>query len=276
MGDPVNWRDSTPLGRSVDYDRGYDANLLVPIPRSEGREALGLHGPLPFTGWDVWNAWEVSWLGAGGKPTMVRGEFRVPADSPRIIESKSLKVYLNSLNQERAGTLEEVQSLLARDLSDASGAPVVVRLLPPDAWPTITTAPRGQCLDGLPIEVRHYHPEPSLLRLAGEREVVEALHTLLLRTCCPITGQPDWGGLEIRYRGPAIDHAGLLAYVISFRQQQDFHEQCVERMFRDILAHCRPHELTLEAHYLRRGGVDINPFRTNTGETPENSRWHLQ
>lgn len=267
---------AAPLGKAVGYDSPYDPGLLFAIARSESREHLGFRGALPFTGCDVWNAWEVSWLDAAGKPVIAWGEFHVPADTPNIIESKSLKLYLNSLNQERLGTLEAVQALIAQDLSATAGAPVKVTLQPPARWPDRLARPEGQCLDALPVNIHDYHPQPELLTARGDGVVEECFHSNLLRSLCPVTGQPDWGGIMLRYRGAALDPAGLLAYIVSFRQHQDFHEQCVERMFRDILERCRPQTLTIHARYLRRGGLDINPFRTNAGEQPDNARWFLQ
>ncbi|MEX0729731.1 MAG: NADPH-dependent 7-cyano-7-deazaguanine reductase QueF [Aquisalimonadaceae bacterium] len=265
-----------PLGKAVAYDSPYDPGLLFAIARSESRERLGFGAALPFSGCDIWNAWEVSWLDAAGKPAVAWGEFRVPAETPNIIESKSLKLYLNSLNQERLGSLEAVKAVVERDLSAVAGAPVIVNLTPPERWPDRLRVPEGRCLDDLPVVIRHYHPEPALLVASGEEVVEECLYSNLLRSLCPVTGQPDWGGIMLRYRGPAIDCAGLLAYIVSFRQHQDFHEQCAERMFRDIMERCRPEALTIHARYLRRGGLDINPFRTNTSEQPDNGRWFLQ
>lgn len=276
MSKKLRLEPAAPLGKAVDYDRPYDPGLLFAIARSDSRDELGFQGALPFTGCDVWNAWEVSWLDSAGKPVVAWGEFRVPADSPNIIESKSLKLYLNSLNQECLGSLETVQSLIARDLSVVAGAQVQVALWPPNRWPDSLARPEGHCLDALPVTIRHYHPESALLRVRDQEIAEECFHSNLLRSLCPVTGQPDWGGIMVRYRGPAMDPSGLLAYIVSFRQHQDFHEQCVERMFRDINDRCRPQALTIHARYLRRGGLDINPFRTNAGEAPGNARWFLQ
>lgn len=271
-----DWKEKTLLGRDASYDTDYDPGLLVPIPRAEGRRAIGVPDPLPFAGCDVWNAWELSWLDPQGKPVVVWGEFRVPADSPNIIESKSLKLYLNSFSQHRIADATAACELIRQDLSRAAGAPVDVRLNGPEDWPRELAEPEGECLDGLPVSIKYYHPAPQLLTADVDSEVEETVHTRLLRSRCPVTGQPDWGGVQIRYRGPKIDLAGLLAYIVSFRQQQDFHEQCVERMFLDILERCRPELLTIEARYLRRGGLDINPYRSNSGEPAGNRRWFLQ
>ncbi len=272
----MGWEHDAPLGKAVDYERDYDPGLLFPIARSEGRARIGLGGAVPFTGCDIWNAWELSWLDTRGKPVVAWGEFRVPADSPSIIESKSLKLYLNSLNQCRHGSRRAVQALIARDLARAAGAEVSVTLRPPGGWPRTIAGPAGDCLDEQDISVTHYHPEPGLLTLRSGQTAERRVYSRLLRSRCPVTGQPDWGGVEIHYHGPEIDPAGLLAYIVSFRQHQDFHEQCVERMFLDILQRCRPEQLSIHARYLRRGGLDINPFRSNTDATPDNSRWFLQ
>ncbi|MCC5859224.1 MAG: NADPH-dependent 7-cyano-7-deazaguanine reductase QueF [Ectothiorhodospiraceae bacterium] len=271
-----DWKERSPLGRKARYDAAYDPGLLVPIPRAEGRRANGVPEPLPFTGCDIWNAWELSWLDSRGKPEVAWGEFRVPADSPNIIESKSLKLYLNGFNQQRHGDMHAVAECIRVDLSRVVGAEVVVGLHGPEAWPDRLDGPEGHCLDALPVTIAHYQPAPELLQADARDVVEETFHSRLLRSRCPVTGQPDWGGVQIHYRGPRIHREGLLAYVISFRQHQDFHEQCVERMFLDILQHCRPEQLTVEARYLRRGGLDINPFRTNAGTTARNRRWFLQ
>ncbi|MCC5811471.1 MAG: NADPH-dependent 7-cyano-7-deazaguanine reductase QueF [Ectothiorhodospiraceae bacterium] len=272
----MSWENKAPLGKAADYDRGYDPGLLFSIPRAEGRARIGLVGDLPFSGGDTWNAWELSWLDARGKPEVAWGEFRVPADSPSIIESKSLKLYLNGLNQASFDSQQAVQNLIAEDLSRAAGGPVTVALRAPDDWPQALAQPQGECLDGLDVAIRHYHPEPALLALRSDGVAERRVFSRLLRSRCPVTGQPDWGGVDIRYRGPEIDPAGLLAYIVSFRQHQDFHEQCVERMFLDIQQRCHPERLTIHARYLRRGGLDINPFRTSTSMEVDNQRWFLQ
>ncbi len=273
MGD---WKQQTPLGRDASYDLDYDPDLLVPIPRAEGRQAIGVPDPLPFRGCDIWNAWELSWLDLRGKPLVAWGEFRVPADSPCIIESKSLKLYLNSLNQHRFEDQDAVSAALRADLWRAAGAPVDVRLHSPETWPRTLPGPEGRCLDELPVTIEHYAPAPHLLQVDRDTPVEETLYSRLLRSRCPITGQPDWGGVQISYQGPRIDPAGLLGYIVSFRQHQDFHEQCVERMFLDIMDRCSPAQLTVDARYLRRGGVDINPHRSHGDRPVENRRWFLQ
>ena len=252
------------LGQAVAYRDTYAPELLFPIERQLKRDELGIAaGALPFVGEDLWNAYELSWLDARGKPVVALGEFRVPAASPRLIESKSLKLYLNAFNQQRMASVDEVQSRIAADLSAAAGAEVGVVLMPLATRPQRRSAyPQGECLDALDIAIDTYQPAPELLHATGA-EVEETLYSHLLKSNCLVTGQPDWGMLVVRYRGPAIDRESLLRYVVSFRAHNEFHEQCVERVFCDIMARCRPHELAVWARYTRRGGLDINPFRAS-------------
>ena len=252
------------LGQAVAYRDTYAPELLFPIERQLKRDELGIAaGALPFVGEDLWNAYELSWLDARGKPVVALGEFRVPATSPRLIESKSLKLYLNAFNQQRMASVDEVQSRIAGDLSAAAGAEVGVVLMPLATRPQRRSAyPQGECLDALDIAIDTYQPAPELLHATGA-EVEETLYSHLLKSNCLVTGQPDWGMLVVRYRGPAIDRESLLRYVVSFRAHNEFHEQCVERVFCDIMARCRPHELAVWARYTRRGGLDINPFRAS-------------
>ncbi len=252
------------LGQAVAYRDTYAPELLFPIERQLKRDELGIAaGALPFVGEDLWNAYELSWLDARGKPVVALGEFRVPATSPRLIESKSLKLYLNAFNQQRMASVDEVQSRIAADLSAAAGAEVGVVLMPLATRPQRRSAyPQGDCLDALDIAIDTYQPAPELLHATGA-EVEETLYSHLLKSNCLVTGQPDWGMLVVRYRGPAIDREGLLRYVVSFRAHNEFHEQCVERVFCDLMARCRPQELAVWARYTRRGGLDINPFRAS-------------
>lgn len=252
------------LGQAVAYRDTYAPELLFPIARQLKRDELGIRADaLPFVGEDLWNAYEISWLDPRGKPVVALGEFRVPADSPRLIESKSLKLYLNSFNQQRMGSADEVRARIADDLSAAAGAAVGVVLVPLVARPQRSSGyPQGECVDDLEIAIDTYQPAPEALRAQGA-EVEETLYSHLLKSNCLVTGQPDWGMLVVRYRGPAIDREGLLRYVVSFRAHNEFHEQCVERVFCDIMAHCRPRELAVWARYTRRGGLDINPFRAS-------------
>jgi 7-cyano-7-deazaguanine reductase len=252
-----------PLGQQTEYVSQYDAGLLFPISRAQSREQLGITGDVPFYGHDIWTGYELSWLNDKGKPQVAVAEFSVPCDSPAIIESKSFKLYLNSFNQTRFPSLEAVQKCLERDLSAAAGAKVTVSLqLQADSVLLIDTTFAGESLDELDIEVDSYHPRPDFL-LVGADEVQEVLYSHLLKSNCPVTGQPDWASLIVEYRGKKIDREGLLRYIISFREHQDFHEHCVERIFTDISARCKPELLSVYARYTRRGGLDINPFRSS-------------
>jgi len=253
------------LGREVAYPTRYDPSLLFPIPRAGARAELGLDAAaaLPFIGHDRWHAYELSWLDRGGKPVVAAATLHVPANSPHLIESKSLKLYLNSFNQQRCGSVEEVRATIARDLSGAAGAAVAVVLRPLHERPGRRFGyPEGACIDALEIDIERYQPCPETLRAEGP-EVEETLYSHLLKSNCLVTGQPDWGTLVVRYRGAAIDREGLLRYVVSFRGHNEFHEQCVERVFCDLMARCRPQELAVWARYTRRGGLDINPFRAS-------------
>lgn len=257
--------DHSPLGQTSTYPSDYDPALLFPISRAEQRTRLGIAGTLPFFGMDIWNAYEMSWLNLRGKPQVGMATLQVPADSPCIVESKSMKLYLNSLNQLRVAGPEAVQSLLRSDLSAAFGAPVHVNLTTSDAFgQTLMGELEGLLLDRLDIEVNDYRPDPKMLKAdTASAPVEETLVSHLLKSNCPVTNQPDWASVQIRYAGPAIDQAGLLTYLIGFRQHQEFHEHCVERIFVDLLSTCRPSKLMVLARYTRRGGVDINPWRSN-------------
>lgn len=265
------------LGKSVDYDAPYDPQLLCPIARAPGREALGIVDALPFRGCDIWNAYELSWLDIAGKPHVAIGEFRIPVDSPNIVESKSFKLYLNTLNQKSFAALDDVSATLQRDLTACLGIAPGIRMYLPPVWPGLQTAqPAGDCLDDIVLVPGTYSPAPELLTVGTQRVVAQRYFSRLLRSRCPVTGQPDWGSVVIEYTGQAIDPAGLLGYIISFRQHQDFHEHCVERMFMDISARCKPEQLTVYARYLRRGGLDINPYRSSTDQAPVNTRFFQQ
>lgn len=263
-----------PLGQATDYVSVYTPELLFPIARAESRQSLGLEGgELPFFGVDIWTGYEVSWLDNMGKPQVAMAEFRVPCTSEFIVESKSFKLYLNSFNQTRFDSAEQVQGVVQKDLSNASGAEVSVVVLPlSELQPQILGQPEGECLDAIPVTIEHYHPRPELLQL-GDSEVEETLYSHLLKTNCPVTGQPDWASVQISYKGRAIKRETLLAYIVSFREHQDFHEHCVERMFVDLLGRCQPERLSVFARYTRRGGLDINPFRsTEPSAQPEQRR----
>ncbi|ASP39587.1 NADPH-dependent 7-cyano-7-deazaguanine reductase QueF [Bacterioplanes sanyensis] len=252
--------ESNPLGQASEYKDQYDAGLLFPIDRQESWRAQGLdRSSASFFGEDIWNAYELSWLNERGKPMVAMAEFRIPAASPFLIESKSFKLYLNSFNQTRFASAAEVVQHLERDLSGAAGAAVQATLL--DVEHAFSAPPQAVCIDELDVDIDSYQPDPSLLRCAdGEFDGWLCSH--LLKSNCPVTGQPDWGSLYIHYRGQRIDEAALLKYVISLRQHQDFHEQCVERTFMDLMTACQPEALTVYARYVRRGGLDINPMRS--------------
>ncbi|MDO5624513.1 MAG: NADPH-dependent 7-cyano-7-deazaguanine reductase QueF [Pseudomonadota bacterium] len=270
------------LGKATVYADRYDPTLLYPIARAPQRAALGLAGQPPFLGTDLWTAFELSWLNARGKPQLAIAHFMVPAESTHIIESKSFKLYLNSFNGTAFASDAEVKARLQADLSAAAWhgsaprAPVAVRLLAPDAFDREPIHELdGLSLDRLDIDIPPFtQPAPELLSAAfDEQPVEETLTSRLLKSNCPVTGQPDWGSVQIRYAGPQIDQAGLLRYIVSFRGHNEFHEHCVERMFTDIQARCRPSRLTVYARYTRRGGLDINPWRTShPGHAPTNVR----
>lgn len=269
--------EHSPLGKVSAYKTEYDASLLFPIPRAPKRAEIGLPEgrAVPFFGVDIWNAYELSWLNPKGKPQVALASFIVPADTPNIVESKSFKLYLNSFNQTRLESPEALQQLLRQDLSEATGGAVQVRLT---AEPDFARQQMGELdgllLDRLDIETDIYEPAPQLLRADQEETPVEeTLVSHLLKSNCLVTGQPDWGSVQIRYVGAPIDQEGLLKYLISFRNHNEFHEQCVERIFVDVLRQCKPVKLAVYARYTRRGGLDINPFRTNFNTPwPDNRR----
>jgi 7-cyano-7-deazaguanine reductase len=270
-----DFTEQLPLGKATVYTSEYDPGLLCPIPRRLKRDEIGLPEELPFHGVDIWNAYEMSWLTPQGKPVVAMGEFRIPCESPNLIESKSLKLYLNSFNQTRFDDFESVRSLLSQDLGGAAGIPVDVRLISAAefALETFATLP-GACLDDLEIEIEGYSLAPDLLEGAADarQQVAETLHSHLLKSNCLVTNQPDWGSVLIDYQGAKIDHEALLRYLISFRQHNEFHEQCVERIYVDLMRFCQPQKLTVYARYTRRGGLDINPYRSNFKYEVENLR----
>jgi len=267
---------ASPLGKSSAYVSVYTPSLLFPIPRLPKWQELGLDAAaLPFHGVDIWNCYELSWLTPSGKPEVAAAEFVFPIKAARIVESKSFKLYLNSFNQTVFRDRQEVQQTLEADLSVAAQGPVMVRLLGMQQLHNAGMLPlTGECLDTEDVEISRYHYDPALLALRlPSVQVSEQLYSHLLKSNCPVTGQPDWGSLQISYRGPQLDRAALLRYLVSFRQHADFHEQCVERIFMDISKllgeGC---ELTVYARYVRRGGLDINPYRSTQPGVPENLR----
>lgn len=269
--------EHSPLGKVSAYKTQYDPSLLFPIPRQAKRDEIGLAAgsALPFFGVDLWNLYELSWLNLKGKPQVAIGTVIVPADSPNLVESKSFKLYLNSFNQTKVASSEALQQLIHHDLSEACGAPVQVRIVPREEFGRQKMGElEGLSLDRLDIETDIYQPTPGLLHAdLDESPVEEVLVSHLLKSNCLVTGQPDWGSVQIRYVGEPINQEGLLKYLVSFREHNEFHEQCVERIFMDIQRQCQPVKLAVYARYTRRGGLDINPFRTNFNTPwPDNLR----
>jgi len=258
--------DDLSLGKQVDYEFEYNPDLLQGVPRSLSRDTLNLSGSgLPFDGIDTWTGYELSWLNLKGKPNVAILECHVPITSKNLIESKSFKLYLNSFNQTKFASAEDVRQVLQADLSACAGEPVEVKLILPEQFSSLQFQEfNGTLLDSLDVEIDQYSPNTQYLTVAkNETGIQETLVSHLLKSNCLITSQPDWASIQIRYEGKAIEHEGLLKYLISFRQHNEFHEQCVERIYNDIMQHCQPDKLTVCARYTRRGGLDINPFRSN-------------
>jgi 7-cyano-7-deazaguanine reductase len=264
-----------PLGKPTCYQDSYDPALLCPFPRQVKRNEIGLGKELPFSGCDLWTAYELSWLNPKGKPVVAVGEFCFPCSSPFLIESKSLKLYLNSFNQTCYVDQAAAAQQMREDLCRASGGEVKVELwgVEDSSRLQVGMLP-GDCIDDLDIEVVDYQLNPQVLCGAADTKclVEEQLHSHLLKSNCLVTSQPDWGSVLIRYQGGKIDREALLRYLISFRRHNEFHEQCVERIFVDLMRYCEPLKLTVYARYTRRGGLDINPFRSNFEETVERIR----
>lgn len=261
----MNTPDKSQLGKPTPYIDQYDASLLFPIPRADKRAELGLGENLPFFGADGWTAYELSWLNQRGKPQVALAQITVPCESPNIVESKSFKLYLGSFNNTRFTDAREVRERIRADLNAVVGAGVGVKTLGPELFDQEPVHELdGLNLDRLDVECQHYTPAPELLFADHEEPpVTETLVSNLLKSNCLVTGQPDWGSVQISYVGAPIDQEGLLQYIVSFRNHNEFHEQCVERIFMDIWTRCRPLKLSVYARYTRRGGLDINPFRTS-------------
>jgi 7-cyano-7-deazaguanine reductase len=286
----MNLPENSQLGKTSQYIDQYDASLLFPIPRADKRAEIGIAGTLPFLGADMWTAFELSWLNLRGKPQVALAHITVPCETPNIIESKSFKLYLNSFNNTRFADAADVLARLRTDINEAVWRGEVrqssagVTLIPAehfDRQPLYELD--GLSLDRLDVECTHYTPAPELLRVVPgddgrpEAPVSEVLTSNLLKSNCLVTGQPDWGSVQISYTGAQIDHEGLLQYLVSFRNHNEFHEQCVERIFVDISARCQPTRLAVYARYTRRGGLDINPFRTSYPQAlPANTRMARQ
>jgi len=267
----MNSPEQSTLGKPVAYPDRYDPTLLFPIARAQKREEIGIAGAPPFFGADLWTAYELSWLTPRGKPQVAIAHFTIPCETPNIVESKSLKLYLGSYNGTAFPSADAVRDRLRADLGEAvwrggtAQSSVGVRLLMPDQFDLEPIHELdGLSLDRLDIECTQYAPAPELLTSAvDEQPVEEVLTSNLLKSNCLVTGQPDWGSIQIRYSGPQIDQGGLLRYLVSFRNHNEFHEQCVERIFMDVWRRCKPSRLAVYARYTRRGGLDINPLRTS-------------
>lgn len=261
-----------PLGKHARYEEIYNPTLLCGIKRQESRTELGIdQGELPFHGMDIWNAYELSWLNAKGKPEIAIAEIQVPCNSDSIVESKSLKLYFGSFNQTRFNSKEEVIHTIESDLSSTVHATVMVKLMMGEEQMQRTIDRiQGRCLDELDLEVSDYQLKPELLKNTEGAATSETLYTHLLRSNCPVTGQPDWASVLISYQGLPIESESLLRYLLSYRKHSEFHEQCVERIFMDIKKQCKPEHLTVYARFTRRGGIDINPFRSDFETTAAN------
>jgi 7-cyano-7-deazaguanine reductase len=258
----MNSITASPLGKVSSYIAEYQPGLLFPIARKMKRDEIRVPDALPFVGFDVWNGFEISWLNDKGKPEVAIGLFIFPCASPNIIESKSFKLYLNSFNNSRFTSISIVMGIMKQDLSVAAGAPVLVDLISVAEFAEQKIEKlSGINLDSQDIVCDTYLVKPEYLVTTSER-VEEVLFSDLLKSNCLVTGQPDWASIQVGYQGNKIDHEGLLKYLVSFRNHNEFHEQCVERIFMDIMRYCKPTKLTVDARYTRRGGLDINPFRT--------------
>lgn len=264
---------SLTLGQKTEYKHSYEPELLQAVPRSLNRDDLDLGDKLPFVGCDVWTLYELSWLNQNGLPQVAVGDVTLPATSPNLVESKSFKLYLNSFNQTKFTSWDEVTRTLIKDLSACAGGDVKVEIHPVQTYsqqPIVDMT--GECIDNQDIVIDNYEFDANYLQSSTSEELVEEiLHSHLLKSNCLITNQPDWGSVEISYVGNKIDREKLLRYLISFRQHNEFHEQCVERIYTDIMKFCKPSSLTVFARYTRRGGLDINPFRSSHIEKPEHN-----
>lgn len=265
-----------PLGKKSPYISHYDPTLLFPIPRAPRRTEINITQTLPFQGVDNWTAFELSWLNSKGKPVVALAEFNIPCDSPNLIEAKSLKLYFNSFNLSKFSSDDAVKNHMESDLSQATGSKIAIKLIPIAEYSTAPlTEWSGIYLDSLDISTDVYDVNPAFLQIETST-VTETVFSHILKSNCLVTGQPDWGSLLIRYQGKKINHQGLLKYTISFRNHTEFGEHCVERIFMDIMQHCQPEKLTVYARYTRRGGLDLNPFRSNFEQIPAHERLNRQ
>jgi 7-cyano-7-deazaguanine reductase len=269
--------ENSELGKKTAYDTSYNPDRLYPIPRKAKREEIGIDpAALPFTGFDCWNHYEVSWLNEKGKPIVAMAEIYYDCNSPCIVESKSLKLYFNSFNQTKFKSSDEVAHIIKKDLEKIIEAEVmvVIRSLGRSALSIIHDEFAGECIDDLDVECTKYNVHPAYLSTSNE-QVQETLYSDLLKSNCLVTNQPDWGSVQIIYKGKKIDREGLLKYLVSFRTHNEFHEQCIERIFADIMQQCKPDELTVYGRYTRRGGIDINPYRTSRKEKWKEMNYRL-
>lgn len=252
------------LGKKTAYEECYNPDLLFPIARKSKRDEIGVPTPLPFFGFDLWNHYEVSWLNEKGKPQAAMAELQYACDSSHIIESKSMKLYFNSFNNTQFKDTADVEARIQKDIEKRVGGRVFIKISP------LSLGHKGQwsgefqgfCLDELDIDCSIYTIHPDYLRTENEK-VDEVLYSNLLKSNCLVTKQPDWGSVQIAYKGRKINREGLLKYIVSFRNHNEFHEQCIERIFMDMMRRCQPEELTVYGRYTRRGGIDINPFRSS-------------
>lgn len=252
------------LGHKTAYDQQYNPDRLFAVPRRNKRIEIGIDpNSLPFVGLDCWNHYETSWLNPKGKPIVATAQIYYDCSSPFIIESKSLKLYLNSFNQSTFSSIREVEDIIIKDLENKLKSPVkvIIKTLTDNSTQPLMQNFMGTCLDDLDIECKHYTISPELLH-TNDCYVEETLYSNLLKSNCLVTNQPDWGSVQIIYKGNHIIHQDLLRYLVSYRNHNEFHEQCIERIFADIMRHCKPKELTIHGRYTRRGGLDINPVRS--------------
>lgn len=267
--------EQSELGKKAEYDPHYNPDKLFPIPRKGKRDEIGVPDQLPFYGYDLWNHYEVSWLNEKGKPIVALAEICYGCETPNIIESKSMKLYFNSFNNSHFKDAATVQAIVSKDISERVGGTVAVKIIPLNIQrdEKYFAAMQGECIDQLDVTCTSYMVDQSQLKTDDEI-VEEVLCSNLLKSNCLVTNQPDWGSVQIAYKGKKINREGLLRYIVSFRNHNEFHEQCIERIFMDIMNHCRPTELTVYGRYTRRGGLDINPYRsTNKINQPfENTR----
>lgn len=279
----MNYQDKTlsalKLGQKTEYKSQYDASLLQPVPRRLNREGLGIVETQPFNqGADVWTCYELSWLNLNGLPQVAIADIVIDFKSENLIESKSFKLYLNSFNQTKFASIEEVEQTLTRDLSQCASGQVLVKIHKLSCYtnqPIVNFA--GESIDEQDIQIDSYEFSNQYLENVAEGEMVEeTLVSHLLKSNCLITSQPDWGSVQIHYVGKRLNREKLLRYLVSFREHNEFHEQCVERIFTDLMRFAKPEKLTVYARYTRRGGLDINPFRSNFENVPENLRMARQ